>query len=213
MNFLNWTPRLATILGVPLHIHVTLIALAIYVGVFVSPVVLLLGIGAFAGIAVHEYGHILAARYYGIDTTQVILTPLGGVALLEYMPKDAKQELVIAAAGPITSLVLGLWCLALAMITFNTTNFFLIMAIVNGGLAVFNLLPIGILDGGRMLRAALHFKYSYERATEIVWKVSVTLISVILVAAIINLDFILMLTMMFVIILTRAEMKAQRSVR
>ena len=91
----------------------------------------------FVCVTLHEYGHALMARRFGIGTRSILLLPIGGVANLERLPEKPAQELAIVAAGPLVNLVL----------------------------ALFNLLPAFPLDGGRLLRALLAYTMSYVQAT------------------------------------------------
>ena len=124
----------------------------------------------------HEYGHILAARAFGVSTRDVTLLPIGGVARLERFPEEPREEFLIAIAGP----MVGVAVLALMLAGANpnpenlatadvTTKVSLIdrLAAVNIVLAVFNLVPHFPMDGGRVLRALLARKYGFVRATEI----------------------------------------------
>jgi len=125
----------------------------------------LLGISAalllFASVLVHELAHSLAARRYGIDVHAITLFLFGGVSQIRGEPRSPGAEFVIAIVGPATSLVLaGLFWLgfrlgleAEAPLTFLALSWYL--ALINGILAVFNLLPGLPLDGGRVLRSAL----------------------------------------------------------
>jgi len=203
-KILGWNPKIITIFGVPLHLHISFLLFVAYFCVFIPSLVFYI-IGAFVGVAIHEYGHILAAKYFGIDTKKVILCPLGGVALLEKMPRNPMQEFCITAAGPLTSLLLSIWCLALGVITYKVSQFFVVMAILNAGMFVFNCLPLGVMDGGRMLRATLQVKYTFAEATKITFKVSLAFFALIMVVAIINFDIMLMLTMCLVMMFTYAE--------
>src|SRR5271166_2008100 len=118
----------------------------------------------FACVVLHEFGHILAARRYGISTPTVTLLPIGGVASMERLPTNPRQELVVALAGPAVNLVIGL-VLVLALGTLrpaeltqiDNPNLSLLgrLAAANIFLAVFNLIPAFPMDGGRVLHALL----------------------------------------------------------
>ena len=133
----------------------------------------------FVTVFLHELGHALAAKRYNIKTKDITLLPIGGLARLESIPEDPKQELVVAIAGPAVNI-------ALAFITglfitipetkdltvqleggVNGSNFFLNFFIVNIWLALFNLIPAFPMDGGRVLRALLAMKYERHIATNI----------------------------------------------
>ena len=137
----------------------------------------------FVCVILHELGHALTAARYNIDTTQITLLPIGGVASLKSMPDDPRQELMVAIAGPLVNIVIAflLYIIfpfqqflsqdpeVLEQITssINGRNFFLYLFSANVILAVFNLLPAFPMDGGRILRALLSMKMNRVRATRI----------------------------------------------
>ncbi|WIV66760.1 site-2 protease family protein [Natrialbaceae archaeon AArc-T1-2] len=133
---------------------------------------LLAAIGLFIGVALHEFGHALVALRYDYDIDSITLWLLGGVAQLVDRPRDWRHEFWIAIAGPIVSLAVGVVCyLALLVVPagMDVTAFVLAyLALLNVGLAVFNMLPAFPLDGGRVLRAILARSMSYVRATKVV---------------------------------------------
>jgi Zn-dependent protease/CBS domain-containing protein len=125
----------------------------------------------------HEFGHIAAARYFGIGTPDITLLPIGGVARLERMPEEPGQEFVIAIAGPLVNVAIaGLILLALgasagidqmAEVEDPQTSFLARLAGVNIFLVLFNMIPAFPMDGGRVLRAALASRLTWSRATQI----------------------------------------------
>jgi len=130
----------------------------------------------FACVVLHEFGHILAARRYGINSPTVTLLPIGGVASMQRLPSNPAQELVVALAGPAVNLVIGLLLFAalgslhpgdLAQIDDPNLSLMGRLAIANIFLAVFNLIPAFPMDGGRVLHALLAMRLGGPAATEI----------------------------------------------
>lgn len=135
----------------------------------------------FGCIVLHEMGHALVARYFGIGTRDITLYPIGGIASLERMPRRPSQELAIAIAGPAVNVVIAAVLFAILVIVgigapnpaFNLVggSFLLNLLFVNVALVVFNMLPAFPMDGGRVLRSVLAMRLSYLRATEIAVRV------------------------------------------
>src|ERR687891_568737 len=106
---MKWSWKLARVAGVDIHVHATFLLLLAWVALLdyrlsgtaggaARGVLFILAL--FASVVVHEYGHALTARRYGVPTRDITLLPIGGVARLERMPKEPRHELVIALARP-----------------------------------------------------------------------------------------------------------------
>jgi Zn-dependent protease/predicted transcriptional regulator len=173
------------IAGIDVYVHVTFLLLLIWVAVEhylahgdpaeaaagVAFILVLFGI-----VVLHELGHALAARRYGVRTRDITLLPIGGVARLERMPEDPRQELVVALAGPAVNFVLaaGLYvglALGQGLVPLRDVlhvggSFLGQLFWVNVSLGVFNLIPAFPMDGGRVLRALLATRMDYVRATQ-----------------------------------------------
>ena len=130
----------------------------------------------FLCVLLHEFGHIFTARAFGVPTPYVTLLPIGGVAQLERIPEEPRQEFLIAIAGPLVNVVITAALVLLAGAHLLTSaaavdnmQIPLIdrLAAVNLFLALFNLIPAFPMDGGRVLRALLASRFGYVRATEI----------------------------------------------
>jgi Zn-dependent protease/CBS domain-containing protein len=130
----------------------------------------------FACVTAHEFGHILVAKRFGIETREVTLLPIGGVASLQRMPDTPGRELAVALAGPAVNLMIGL-ALIVALGSFAADDIDKLadsrlslvarLAAANLVLAVFNLIPAFPMDGGRVLHALLAMRMDEGRATEI----------------------------------------------
>ncbi len=170
---MRWSYRIVTILGTEVRVHVTFLILVgwyAYVAYTMGGQAAAVAAAAFillvfGCVLLHEFGHILAARRYGIRTPEVLLSPIGGLARLERLPEEPRQELVVALAGPAVTLAiilaLGGWLRATGwrepLFLFTPGAEHLVPSIfrVNVVLLLFNLLPAFPMDGGRVLRALL----------------------------------------------------------
>jgi Zn-dependent protease/CBS domain-containing protein len=166
--------------------HLTLLILLVWIastymlrgaGFSATALGLVLVLTIFVIIVVHELGHALVARRYGIATRDIMLLPIGGIASLERMPEKPSQELAVAIVGPLINLALaGLIYIGIVALG-GTTRIAEATTIggalatqlmwINIALAVFNLIPAFPMDGGRVLRAVLAMRMGHERATDI----------------------------------------------
>jgi len=182
---MKWSWRLGRVAGIDIYLHATFLIIVAWVGMAqwmaehslaaaLEGVLFLLAI--FGCVVLHELGHALTARRYGIRTRDITLWPIGGVARLERFPELPRQELAVAIAGPLVNIAIAglLWALLSALEgapevpEANLTNapFLDQLLVVNLFLALFNLLPAFPMDGGRILRALLAIRRSHVRATE-----------------------------------------------
>jgi Zn-dependent protease len=138
----------------------------------------------FLFVVMHEYGHALTARRFGVRTRGITLYPIGGVALLESMPKKPSQQILVAIAGPAVNFILAAG-IAVAMLVFGYSvlgsdldpshglgGVLDWMLGVNLMLGLFNLIPALPMDGGRVLNAALALRMPPVRATRIASRVA-----------------------------------------
>lgn len=180
---MSWSLRIARVAGIPIYVHWTFMILIAWVifgswrqGQSVEATVAGVGfvLSIFGCVVVHELGHALAARRYGVETSDITLLPIGGVARLQRIPEQPSQEFVIALAGPavnvtiVVGLLIGGVRLPGAMQDAQHLvggDFLPKLLEVNLFLALFNLVPAFPMDGGRVLRALLAMTMPYARAT------------------------------------------------
>lgn len=195
--------QIAKFFGIPVQVHWTFVLIFVYV--FYEGMgqsldwaemgwVLAFVLALFACVVLHEFGHALTARRFGVDTRDIILSPIGGVARLDRLPEQPMHEFLVAIAGPMVNIAIG------AILSFipllhskesrqDLVNFFMQvlypqsnfivadpsplqyflfgLVALNLVLAVFNLLPAFPMDGGRVLRALLSLRLGRLRATQV----------------------------------------------
>ena len=184
-NLMRWSWKIGRLAGITVYMHATFLLLILFI-LFVSwangrnlantltGVLFVLAI--FACVIVHELGHALTARRYGIRTRDIILLPIGGVARLERMPEKPREELWVALAGPAVNVVIAAALLAPLLAAgvhpqwtdfrWSGGNFIENLMVANVWLVGFNLLPAFPMDGGRVLRALLATRMEYTQATQ-----------------------------------------------
>ncbi len=180
---MNNSWHLGRLAGIDVRIHWTFLLLPVWIyfssmaagrGAVAAIVAVLFVLAIFGCVVLHEYGHALTARRFGIGTRDITLLPIGGVASLQRMPRNPWQELAIAVAGPAvnvviaTALFIGLPIVATAsLLPVAAIGFLSTLAWVNVALVVFNMIPAFPMDGGRVLRASLALALPYKNATRV----------------------------------------------
>ncbi|MFO0691566.1 MAG: site-2 protease family protein [Myxococcota bacterium] len=183
---MKWSFQIARIHGIAVYVHATFLILVGMVVVShwavghdlakaLEGAAFMLAI--FACIVLHELGHALTALHFGIQTKDITLYPIGGVARLERMPEEPSQELWVALAGPAVNVAIGVVLFTglrlsgslgpIDGLSLTSGSLPVRILLTNLGLAAFNLLPAFPMDGGRVLRAALATRLDYNRATRI----------------------------------------------
>src|SRR5437868_8673469 len=181
-KLMGWSLPIFRVAGIQLRIHVTFLLLIGWLafgyytegGSAAAAARVVFVLLLFACVVLHEFGHAFAAKAFGINTPDITLLPIGGVARLERMPEEPVQELIIAVAGPAVNVIIAL-CLFLVIgghevlnpATVQAGNMIAQLLTINVVLVLFNLLPAFPMDGGRVLRALLATRLPYARATQI----------------------------------------------
>jgi Zn-dependent protease len=220
--------KIATAFGIGIYIHWSfLIVPAIVFAVtrkegFETAVLSAIAVVLLFGcIVLHELGHALTARHYGIPTRDITLTPIGGIARLERMTEQPWEELWIALAGPAVNVVIAVLLFAVFVPTYLLLGapkedwpFGLqllgAVMLLNIGVVFFNMLPAFPMDGGRVLRAVLSMNMDRLRATEIAARIGMVLALLIALLGLIQLNPLPALVGLFVIFVGRQELAALR---
>lgn len=193
--------KLGRYFGIPLYVHWSLSLIVAWFGYQTvrhggggADLIFMMALLAtmYLCVTLHEYGHSLMARRFGVNTVDITLLPIGGVARLERMPRVPWQELLVAIAGPAVNVVIAV--LLAAGLVFSgllsgfssagnlqalldsasgTSVFGFMWAVLalNIGLVLFNLVPAFPMDGGRVFRSLLAMVFDYRRATWIAARV------------------------------------------
>lgn len=190
----GWSWRVGSLAGIDLKVHATFFLLLVWVAVAhwvprhdaldaLRGVLLIMSV--FAVVVLHELGHALVARHFGIRTFDITLLPIGGVARLERMPENPKEELLVALAGPAVNVALALLLgsgIALlggsldpAALSVAGGGVVAKLMWINVSLAVFNMVPAFPMDGGRVFRALLAMRMSHMQATDYAARIGQTL--------------------------------------
>ena len=178
---MKYSFKIASIWGIPIELHITFILLMAAVAFLSYPSFYLftLIVFLFIFVVLHELAHTFVARHYHIKVRKIVLYPIGGVSEIEEVPENPSIEWRLAAAGPLTSLLIGVILLALNQVTLiaaprtligesltTAGSFMLDLAVLNLLLGAFNLLPAFPMDGGRVFRAILAERMKFTDATK-----------------------------------------------
>ncbi|QDV34508.1 site-2 protease family protein [Tautonia plasticadhaerens] len=188
---MSWSIKLGRLAGIPLFVHWTFLILLAFIGVRAYAVsgedlgaalrAVLMVVAVFGCVVLHELGHALMARRFGVPTADITLLPIGGVARLQRIPEKPGQELLVALAGPAVNVVIAAVLVGGLLLSRNDLadmipsvnlfdpddNPFATLAFINVFLVLFNLIPAFPMDGGRVLRALLAMAMPYARATRL----------------------------------------------
>jgi Zn-dependent protease len=230
--FRSW--KIGTAFGIGVHIHPTFWILPLIfavrgLGQGLEYVALILAVlaGVMACVVLHEFGHALMARYFGIRTRDITLYPIGGVARLERMSERPVEELLIALAGPAVNVLIAAFLFPFVLLTNPSLGllewtgpavgiFLSNLFIANVGLVLFNLIPAFPMDGGRVLRAILSMPLGRLQATEIAATVGLVIAVLFVVSAFYFGNLMLILVAAFVAFIGQGELafvRRQEAVR
>jgi Zn-dependent protease/CBS domain-containing protein len=216
--------KIGRLAGINVYVHWTFSLLVAWIllsyllggqGIGTALLGVLLICGLFACVVLHELGHALMARRFGVGTSDITLLPIGGLARLERMPEEPRQELLIAIAGPLVNIAIAV-VLAGTLIVMGSHVHPATTLVVGGSLlaqlmwanlslAAFNFLPAFPMDGGRMLRALLALRLPYERATQVAATVGRTFAIMFGIVGVLAGNWILVLIAVFVFLAAGQE--------
>ena len=170
---LSTTFRVATVKSIPIRLHWSFpvaVAATSLVGLVRGDAsdalsALALAVALFGSVVLHELGHALAARRFGIRTAHITLYPFGGVAAIERLPKRPREEILVALAGPATNALLAFVFLPIGLLLGSVP--IAVVGVLNVLMGLFNLLPAFPMDGGRVLRALLSTSLGHVRASRL----------------------------------------------
>lgn len=173
---MRYTLGVGTYAGIPVRIHATFPLVLLLYGLIAAATgswrdgldAAVLVLSVFVCVVLHEFGHCLQIKRYGIQVRDIVLFPIGGVARAEAIPENPRHEIIVAISGPAVNFVIAgvlFGGLAFAGIPPHGDGYLVNLAWVNLGLGLFNLIPAFPMDGGRILRGVLHLRLPYLAAT------------------------------------------------
>ncbi|SIO62878.1 Zn-dependent protease (includes SpoIVFB) [Singulisphaera sp. GP187] len=208
--------KLGRLAGIDVYLHPTFMLILAYAGMVLGglPAILLV-MAAFSCVLLHEFGHALMARRFGIETEDITLYPIGGVARLRRMPKSPGAEMAIALAGPAVNVVIAaILASALGLGLFDGPGnaailgaFAVNLLSINIVLVLFNMIPAFPMDGGRVLRAALSGWLGRVRATMIAASIGRGLATLFGLYSMVHGDWIQVVLAIFIYVVAGAELR------
>ena len=244
-NLVGYTFNCGKIMNIPFKLHWSIIPFFLFIPIFtlknqysIQDTIILVSLLALVLLCVlfHELGHAAAAKTYGVKTHDIVLSLIGGVARLDKIPEEPKQEFRIAFAGPLVNLIIFLFLSLVLLIIYqlgfidiyptfkNITDpeiflyrydpsllvlFLYVLAFANLALFLFNLLPVFPMDGGRILRAFLSSKIGRLKATKIASFIGKVLSVGLILYGLINFDPILSIIGFFVFMMADKEYRQE----
>jgi Zn-dependent protease/predicted transcriptional regulator len=225
----RWSVRLGRLAGIDFYLHWTFILLIVGLaflqysgGAPLESIVASVGLmlAMFGCVALHEFGHALAAAQFGVKTKDITLLPIGGVARLERMPEKPWQELIVAVAGPAVNVAIAAGLFAVLAVGGNLGqlrgdlavaqaadgDFLVKLLMVNVGLVLFNMLPSFPMDGGRVLRSVLAMFMPHVTATTIAARVGQVMAGLFAIGGLLTASPMLILVALFVFFAAQAEL-------
>lgn len=230
--------RIGRLLGVDVNIHPTFALVFVFAFLYwgigenggILPFLLgtVLVLLVFLSVLVHELGHVVMAREFGIQVLDITLWPFSGVARIEQTPASPRNELLIALAGPGMNLAIFILLLPVILLigvvggpslllgagdrfrTLDIASMIAAIGVLNLSLMVFNLLPAFPLDGGRVLRAAMTPRIGRGRATDISSRIGIGVAALLILGGIWQRDLLMPVFGLFIIFAARAEARMVR---
>ncbi len=222
--------KITEIAGIGVYVHWSFLILPLLIagsalssgsGIAAAVEAVLFVLAIFGCVLLHELGHALMARQFGIGTRSITLLPIGGVANLDRMPRRPLHELAVAVAGPAVNVAIA-GLLVVVLITVGTLStmfstaaisqsFLMQLLWANVALVVFNMLPAFPMDGGRVLRSLLAGFMPHLRATRIATAVGQVMAGLFVVVGIATEHWMLIFVAAFVFLAGRAEAQMARA--
>ncbi|WP_423223876.1 site-2 protease family protein [Candidatus Amarolinea aalborgensis] len=221
---MSWSFRIAQVFGIDIKIHITFFLILILgavqwggpAGLSGAAFGVLLMLLLFTCVTLHELGHSVVALHFGIPVREIILLPLGGVAVIGRNPDKPLHELLIAIAGPLVNVVIAIILLLISgfaiglnvldgrgllsglQMTPSLSTLLVWLLSANLSLVIFNLIPAFPLDGGRVLRALLAMAMGYPRATVIASGIGQVAAIILGIVGVLSGNFVLALIAIFI---------------